>query len=573
MAIQLPRAGAGSVGTGGARRPARLPDAGDVPAQAVANDPGVRIPDLNGAGLSSLGAGITEFGEGLQERDDRLAAADERINKRRESVERIRSGREFHDFGNQLFTEFESSRDFSRQEDAEEFGTMLNAKAAEIVAAHQGSEESRLRLMERLGPILEKLTDRAGVASVKAQDALVGREFDEITNGLAARVRLGEDPRVLISEGMTFLEAEKDALRPGQETTFVRNLTARVWGAKIDDFMAKGALEDAEEMLRVPEVRAAVGQEVQKRTFDRIAKVRTEGKAKILTPGELAEMGFPPETIAAGLVVQTKADGSTNVVFNPPAEVDEKVREKRIKAIEDQLVRTGSDPEEARDRATNLVDGNIRIEIVPGLGVAREINDLTGEVREVPLGQDSPGQEASSQETLFEVAERGNIAGVSPAIEQLVGRTVGQVFEGAVDPQLVEDRQTVKIAVQGLIKSLSLNERFIGAEQKRLLEEIEITPAVIDSTGALIARMKAIRKSLVAMENNERSAASDPNLPQTARASAAQAAKDIGNFLKQLGEPGIELPEGIPEGSVKAGVTRTGKEVWTTPEGKQLVVE
>ena len=581
MAIELPRASAGTVGTGRARRPARLPTAGDVPTQEIARDPGVNIPDLGavGRGLQDLGAGVTDVGESLRRREDRLAQADARLNSRRESVERMRAGRELSDFGNQLFTEFESSRDLGRREDAEEFGAAVNAKAAELIANHQGSEESKLRLEEKLGAILQTASDRAGVASVKAQDALVDREFDEAINELSARVRTGDDPRALIAEGEAFLEAEKDALRPGQEIAFSRDLSARVWGAKIDDFLSKGALDEVEEMLQQPEVRAAIGATDQRRAFDRITAARREGKTRILTPTQMAVMGFPPDTIAAGLVVQEKADGSVNVVFNPPRDRDENVRTEKIKAIAEQREALGDSPEDALNFATGLVDGNIRIEIVPGLGVARAIDEITGEVSEIPLGQQIAPPEPVQEETLFQVIERGNTAGIFPAAKELIGRTVGQAFEGAIDPQLVQDRQTIRTELRGLIRALSINPRFPVGEMEKLEKEISIGPAAFDSPGSLIARAKSIRRSLDIRLRNEQTAAADPNLPQNTRAAAAQAAKDIGNFLNRLGTPTTDqptrpsVPADVPEGSTRTGTTRDGAEVWTDPTGKQWVVE
>jgi hypothetical protein len=524
-----------------------------------------------------LGAGITDVGQSLQEREDRLAAADARLNARRESVERMRAGREFHQFGTELYTEFESSRDFSRDEDVEEFGVALRKRAQETIASFQGSEEGRLRLQEKLEPILQQISDKVSVASVKAQDALVDREFDEVTNSLTARVRMGESPMVLINEGMAFLESEKDALRPGQETAYVRALNARVWGSKIEDYIGKGAFEEAEELLSMPEVQAAVGQEAQSKAFNRIAAARTEGKTRVLTKGELVGMGFPQETIDAGLVVQRKNDGSVNVVFNPPKGDTEDARKKRIDAIRDQLIRNGTEEQEAADRAANIVDGNIRIEIVPGLGVAREINDLDGSVREVPLGESGQITQPKPEETLYDIAKRGNIAGVFPAAADLYGRTVGQIPGVPIAEQVSEDRQKVQIAGNDMIRALSINPRFPVGEINRLREEIKIEPSVMDSQRALLARMRAIDEALAIRLENERQAAGDPNLPQETRSAAAQAVKDINNFLTRLGVPETDddlPPEGVPEFSTKTEtVTEDGHEIWVDPTGKKWVVE
>lgn len=560
MAIQLPRAGAGSVGTGGRRRIAQLPDAGDVPQQDVARDPGLSVPNIAQfeTGLSDIGAAATDVAT-------RFAEADARINARRNSVERMRSGREFNDFASETFTEFESSRDFSREEDAAAFGAALAARQAEILGAHQGSEESKLRLAERLEAIRQTFSDRAGVASVKAQDALVEREFNEILNGLTGRVRLGEDPRTLIAEGMAHLEAEKDALRPGQELAFIRTLNARVYGAKADDLLAKGAFDEAEDLLEIPEVRAAIGEDGQRRAFDRIAAIRREGQARILTETESMQLGFPE-----GVIVQKKSDGSFNVVFKP--EQDSTKRGRKIQDLVDRGV------EQAR--AQDIVDGNIRIEVVPGLGVVREVNEVEGTAREVPLGQDELPQATSPSpgQSLFGLAQSGAIAGIVPATQEFLGRTAGQIPGVPVATDVIEARQKVRVAQNELIRALSINPRFPVGEINRIRAEIKIEPAVLDSQRALLSRMQGIDSALRLRLANEQAAAADISLPQDTRSSAAQAAKDIGNFLQLLGmpenfDPDRIVPEGIPEFSTKIGVTRDGNEVWQTPDGRRLVVE
>ncbi len=522
----------------------------------------VRVPAVTSVGGAALKA-VAEVGS---EFVDRQLAAENRISARRESLDRIRSGHELNEFGNATFTQYSSEQDFSRQETIDAYGATLNAKAEEIRGAYQGSDEAKLRLNERLEPILSSLRDKGAVAGVKAQDALLEQENNDLINGLAARVRLGEDPRLLIAEGMGHLNAEADSYRPGQEIAFVRNLNARVYGAKVEDLIAKGGFDEAEDLFNQPEVRSAIGEKGQRRVFDRIAAIRREGKARILTEPESVGLGFPK-----GVLVQKKADGSFNVVFKPEQDVTE--RERKITDLVNRGVEKG--------RAQDIVDGNIRVEIVPSSGKAREINEVTGEVREVDFSEDElPSAPAPEQkDTLFDLARGGSIAGIVPAAQEFLGRTIGQIPGVPVATDVIEARQKVRVAQNELIRAMSINPRFPVAEMNRIREEIKIEPSLLDSQRALLSRMKGIDSALRIRMANEQAAADNVNLPQQTRINAAQATKDIGNFLNLLGVPNdydvdqIVVPEGVPEFSSFVGSTREGKDVWQSPDGRRWVVE
>lgn len=494
------------------------------------------------------------------------------MNNRRDAIDRLRLNRQLREFGEEGYTRFTSEADLLRPQDGQIFNETLKRRADELLEEHAGSPESRIQLEQDFDNLLFYFSDKAAVAVVKSADDLIDREFSAMTSSLAARVRQGEDPDAVIAQGMAFLEKHKDALRPIQERAFADGLRSEVFQAKINDFMAKAEFDSEEfsEFMSRPDVLSSLGATGRKAIFDRVEAARREGNARILTPGETSSLGFPP-----GVIVQRKSNGDFNVVFKP--ESDQTERSKKIENITQQLVNSGESEEAARTRATNIVDGNIRFEIVPNTGRAREINDVEATVREVPLGMQSGQTRMPPKRTLADLAASGTTAGFEPGIVELWNRTAGQIPGIPISEVTSQSRQEIRIAQNGLIRALSINPRYPVGEINRLLKEIEIAPALFDSPRALLSRMVGIKEQLAIRLENERSIADNPNMPEEMRGNAEAAATHIDQFLRNLGNPEALLaagpPKGVPDFSKKIGKTKEGKDVWETPDGRQLVVE
>jgi hypothetical protein len=223
-----------------------------------------------------------------------------------------------------------------------------------------------------------------------------------------------------------------------------------------------------------------------------------------------------------------------------------------------------------RDMAQDIVDGYRRIEVVPQTGNVRLINEISGEVTELPIGRANqrgqggqaqggdddpastaqaldqaeipPGQlnQQTAQEgsTLWESTE--GVAGIPGAITEAWQRTGGQIpglGGGEETRETVGNRQFFRLAQGDLIRSLSINPRFPVAEMERIRRETDIEPSMWDSQDSLKTRMRRLDKYLRGRLERERQAAKNPNMGQEARANAQRAAKDIANFLDVLGVP------------------------------------
>lgn len=71
----------------------------------------------------------------------------------------------------------------------------------------------------------------------------------------------------------------------------------------------------------------------------------------------------------------------------------------------------------------------------------------------------------------------------------------------------------------------------------RVAKEVDISPSLLVSTGALLERMKGVDDYLRSRLQNELAASVDMTLPSETRQNARAMAKDIKNFLDKLGVP------------------------------------
>lgn len=215
--------------------------------------------------------------------------------------------------------------------------------------------------------------------------------------------------------------------------------------------------------------------------------------------------------------------------------------------------------------ASQIADGVLSVANDPVYGTPLLVNRATGQATRIqtqaPGTQVAQGSAPPPDETGAMVPEymrpgatgapmpqqqpdtlwqsRGGVPGVSGFLTEQYGRIAGQtgVPMGPETRETIGNRQMFRIAQNDLIRSLSINPRFPVGEMERLRRETDLEPAIFDSPEALELRMRELDAYLRNRLTNEQSAADDPNLPVTTRQAAAQAAKDIGNFLDLMGVP------------------------------------
>lgn len=215
------------------------------------------------------------------------------------------------------------------------------------------------------------------------------------------------------------------------------------------------------------------------------------------------------------------------------------------------------------DRAENIADGIEQIRTDPETGTFYTVDMLSGSARPLKYGdrdvstaeamaaeaETSEGRaagnaasqrmeqlaEGSQRATLWEAVE--DVPGVWPSLKEAYSVTFGQIPGLPIDEETVDARSFFRIAQNDLIRSLSINPRFPVAEMERIKEETAIEPRTWDSPDALRTRMRRLDQFLRQRVEREREAANDRSLPRQTRSAAAQAEKDIANFLEVMGVP------------------------------------
>lgn len=210
--------------------------------------------------------------------------------------------------------------------------------------------------------------------------------------------------------------------------------------------------------------------------------------------------------------------------------------------------------------AEDVVYGISQVVTDPTLQTPMLVNKLTGEARPLMPGQNAaqapamaangaapaqgqplPQPEAVQPEPLYDRADEAT--GLQRSAQSLWTDIAPQIpmvnREGY--PEVVEAQQEFSVAVNELIRALSINPKYPVAEMERIRKEIDVGPSAFRSAETVQAKMRATDRALRSRLENERKASRDPNLPAEARRNALQAANDIENFLKRMGVPQVNL--------------------------------
>ena len=209
----------------------------------------------------------------------------------------------------------------------------------------------------------------------------------------------------------------------------------------------------------------------------------------------------------------------------------------------------GAYPGMDRNTATRIAAGTVRVITDPYTGNVALVDVGTGE--QLPMGmrgakptQPTP-KEGQPEATIWDMADlatgpwSAGLAGLG-TVSGMVGLPTAEKTDYA--------RQFIRSAQNDLIRALSINPRFPVGEIKRLQEEINISPKIVDNPEKMKTRARAVDNYLRRRLEKELRTSSDVNVPMNDRKAASSAAKDIESFLGLLG-----VPQGPNPGNVEDG--------------------
>lgn len=203
------------------------------PQRPVYGDPNA----ARGAFTSPIGQ-LAEAGEQLQRTADSLIEAQLRIQERNDAVARARDFLPFQAFGRESLTALQATDDIANPITVQKYRQMLDDKAAEILAAHSGSEVSRQALETRILEQKLEFMDTAAVASTTAGRKAVQDQLGVDLGAISARV--AADPSRFTEELENWsksLENMKPVLTPEEERAWQRQGPAVMVEAILDGML------------------------------------------------------------------------------------------------------------------------------------------------------------------------------------------------------------------------------------------------------------------------------------------------------------------------------------------------
>lgn len=263
----------------------RLPDIGALgerpmpqPRRQIANYTPVRQPDA-GQGIFELGAS--------------LADAQKRMQDRKDAVNRVREAGMFAQEVETDLRTFQDSVDVSDPESVKNFGTQVREKLDGYLSNHKGSDESKLRLAERLEGITALYGDKITTISFAAQKALMDRTIGETVSTLAgeAGARPGgvEDYFARLDATVGDLEPALSAQAAEQARLAGRG---EIMKSAISGLIERGGHKEARELLASTPNAAAYLSPADQRAINAsiIRGEQAEVKARAAAETELASL-------------------------------------------------------------------------------------------------------------------------------------------------------------------------------------------------------------------------------------------------------------------------------------------
>lgn len=251
----------------------KLPSSGNVPQVPVARDPGLNVPAAAFEQTSPMGGAAEMLGEGL----GRLAEAQRKVENRRETVDRSAKINEYNlDLDNEL-NRLTVEDDLSREDVLGNFGKYMAQKRQELLAAHQGSGDSRATLEMRLQDVEARYIGAASGISTRLGREKVKQTFSDAINPLARSAAMDPSPENIARQYQA-LETQIDDVRgafdPVEEESMRRAAREHITLSAIQPIIMRGDVEYADSMLANDSIANSLTKESQRSLRQKIMTVR-----------------------------------------------------------------------------------------------------------------------------------------------------------------------------------------------------------------------------------------------------------------------------------------------------------
>ena len=340
----------------------------------------------------------------------------------------------------------------------------------------------------------QKARTAGKTAYTAAQEAEIDRKLEAVTSAIALS---GEGPeRTQLQRQRSQLLAVKDAAQ-----TAVRQETQEITRAK----EKRQEERDLDVLVEVFDIERGINRKVTKRDVrlkpDNFVKAKSDEKKPTKYEANIRSL------VRRGMSETDAAD----IAFG------------RVKVV--------VDPDTKQPFLVNIADGTTK---PLALEMAKKPKPSVAD-------QLKTRPQKRKKKTLWDMVGKGPaVTGILPGMlatgEEILGQIPGLSGEIAPKDQ-IRNLTAINAAKNQLIRAMINNPRFPTGEMDRVAKEVDISPSLLVSTGALLERMKGVDDYLRSRLQNELAASVDMTLPSETRQNARAMAKDIKNFLDKLGVP------------------------------------
>ena len=501
------------------------------------NVAGSNDPSAFGAGV---GRALGGLGDQISAEGQVRVAAENRIQNRRATISRIKRRGALQQ---ELFSHF---NDIDQQQDitdpdviqrAADTGRGIMNKSIFENFDEGASQENSLIFEAEANTMFNKFADDLVKKSISTSKKLV----DEAT-GTAIRegaARAANDPSSVLREmdegAKQALISLSGAIDVADEGVFVRKYQAQVAQSAINSLFLKGAtdpgsLEEAMTTLANPQVASVLSSAERDQFFKR--KTTIGQQPRILSTAETAKLLRLDPAVAEETVVQEGPKGVLSILLKPTK--NNQVRQQKI----DDAVTAGSTLIDATDN----VDGNIELILIPETSEVLRNNRRTGEITVMQRAQPKPAGEQvepSTEPGLYQKIKDNPLAvtGLGGAAVEIFGGIGGQVPGVPISRSIIQTRQDIRSAQNTMIQAFSLNPRFPVGLIKILKEDIRIESSIFDSDRALLLRLEGINRTIRKRIESNQKIGDNVTLPRDVRGNAKTAVVHMKEFLRELGVP------------------------------------
>jgi len=117
--------------------------------------------------------------------------------------------------------------------------------------------------------------------------------------------------------------------------------------------------------------------------------------------------------------------------------------------------------------------------------------------------------------------------------------TISGVVGGPIAAKTVDARTALRLSTGELIRSMSLSRAYAVGEQERIIEQINVLPAILDNPEQLRRRMITVADSLNRASRQAEQDLANPNLSPDIREDLQRTNIAVKNYLAVLGAPAI----------------------------------